>query len=135
MKNLSEHISKFSSKKPMTFGKRTFLISNNPEQIGVNLYVVIDENFQKIKKDQEYSIVGEQDERAYLTLAENLSTEMDYFKIKGYPTDKWTTTIKYWNYGSDKENDIIVTTVLFTPFNFWENWNPDLAEGYTDNDD
>ena len=134
-KNLSKHISKFSTKEPKTFGKRTFLISNNPEQIGVNLYIVIDENFQKIKKDQEYLIVGEQEERAYLTLAENLSTEMDYFKIKGYPTNKWTTTIKYWNYESNKENDIIVTTVLFTPFNFWENWNPRLADGYMDNDD
>ncbi len=128
-KNLSKHISKFSTKKPMTFGKKTFLISTNTEQIGVNLYFVLDEDFQKIKKGQEYLIIGNQEERAYLTLAENLSTEMDYFKIKGYPTNKWTTMIKYWNYESDKENDIILTTVLYTPFNFWENWNPGLAEG------
>jgi hypothetical protein len=133
-KNLSKHISKFSTKKPMTFGKKTFLISTNTEQIGVNLYFVLDEDFQKIKKSQEYSIIGNQEERAYLTLAGNLSTEMAYVKIKGYPLDKWTTKVKYWNYESDKENDIIATTVLFTPFNFWENWNPGLAEGYTDNE-
>jgi hypothetical protein len=70
-----------------------------------------------------------QEERAYLTLAENLVAEMNYYKTNGYQTHNYTSTIRFWNYESDKENEEVLEKVLFTPFDFWANWNPKLAEG------
>lgn len=131
-KNLSEHISEFSKRTTLRLKGKEFKVPVNYDRIGVNLYFIIDDDFQQMKKEQEYIIIGDPEERAYLTLAENLTAEMAYYKEKNFPRNGWTTEIKYWNYESDKENDIILTTVLFTPFDFWENWNPDLAEGYID---
>ena len=129
-RNLSEHISRFSRRTTVKLRDREFNVPVNSDQIGVNMYFIVDENFQRIKKEQEYLIIGDQEERNYLTLAENLTAEIAYYKEKNYPDDGWTTEIQYWNYESDKEKDIVSKTVLFTPFDFWENWNPDLAEGY-----
>ncbi len=131
-RNLSEHISKFSRRTTLKLRGREFKVPVNYDQIGVNIYFIVDEDFQQIQKEQEYLIIGDKEERNYLTLVENLTAEIAYYKEKNYSNGGWTTEIKYWNYESDKENDIILTTVLFTPFNFWENWNPDLAEGYVD---
>jgi hypothetical protein len=131
-RNLSEHISKFSKRTTLKLSDREFKVPVNDDQIGVNLYFIVDEDFQMKQREQEYLIIGDQEERNYLTLAENLTAEMAYYKEQNYPNGGWTTEIKYWDYESDKENDIILTKVLFTPFNFWENWNPDLAKGYID---
>ncbi len=127
--NLSEHIWKFSEKSLLHNGNLKLRIPTNKEEFGVNLYFVLDEDFKKLKKGKEYLIIGEQEERNYLTTAENLVTEMEYFIDKDFNTEKWITTIKYWNYESDRENEEVIKKVLFTPFDFWKNWNPQLAEG------
>ncbi len=127
--NLTEHIWKFSEKNLLKNGKIKVRFPTNKEEFGVNLYFIIDEDFKKIKKGQEYLIIGEQEERNYLTTAENLVTEMEYFNEKGFNNEKWTTGIKYWNYESDRENEEVLKKVLFTPYDFWANWNPKLAEG------
>lgn len=128
-KNLSEHISQFSQKKTFQIGKSKFQYPTNQEGLGFNLFFILDEDFKKIRKGQEYLIIGEQEERNYLTTAENLVTEMEYFDEKGFNNEKWTTEIKYWNYESYRENEEVIKKVLFTPFDFWKNWNPQLAEG------
>ena len=127
--NLSEHIWKFSEKSSLPNGNLKLRYPTNKEEFGVNLYFIIDEDFKNVKKGQEYLIIGEQEERNYLTTAENLVTEMEYFNEKDFNTEKWITTIKYWNYESDLENEEVIKKVLFTPFDFWKNWNPQLAEG------
>ena len=128
--NLSFHIWNYGEKMPYQVGKVKVDLPTNKEQLGVNLYFILDEDYQDLKKDQEYLIIGDQEERSYLTRAENLVSEMNYFKEKKYKTSGWTIPIKYWNYESNKENEAVETEVLFTPYNFWESWNPDLAEGY-----
>lgn len=82
-----------------------------------------------IKKNEENLMVGDQVERAYLTLAENLVAEMNSYKTNGYQTHNYISTIRFWNYESDNENEEVLEKVLFTPFDFWANWNPKLAEG------
>ncbi len=125
--NLSEHIFKYSKKQKLKNSK--IEIPMNIEGFQVNLFFVLNEDFQSLKHNTPYLIIGEKEERNYLTLAENLRHEMSYYKAKRYATNEWTSRIKYWNYESDKEKDIIHSNVLFTPFNFWEEWNPHLAEG------
>ncbi len=128
-KNLWEHISQYSKRKPLQIGKSKSKFPTNKEGMGVDLLFILDEDFKTIKKNEENLIVGDQEVRAYLTLAENLVAEMNYYKTNGYQTDNYTSTIRFWNYESDKENDEVVEKVLFTPFDFWVNWNPKLAEG------
>lgn len=127
--NLSEHIQKFAEPTPFKIGSRTINYAMNTEGLGVNMYFILDEDHGLLKKGVEYLIIGEQEERSYLTLAENLIAEMNFYNSRGYQTDDWTSKIKYWNYESEEmEEDIVVTEVLFTPFDFWEEWNPEKAE-------
>ncbi len=127
--NLWKHIYQYSERKTFQHGESKFQIPTNKEGMGVNLFFILDEDFMGIKKDEENLIEGDQEERAYLTLAENLVAEMNYYKTNGYPTDNYTSTIRFWNYESDKENEEVIEKVLFTPYDFWVNWNPKLAEG------
>ncbi len=127
--NLWKHISQYSEPKTFQCGKFKFQIPTNKEGIGVNFIFILDEDFMAIKKNEENLIIGDQEERAYLTLAENLVAEMNYYKANGYQTHNHTSTIRFWNYESGKENEDVLEKVLFTPFDFWANWNPKLAEG------
>ncbi len=127
--NLTEHIFQYSAREPLQIGKSKFKFPTNQEGIGVDLFFILDEDFMGIKKNEENLIIGDQEVRAYLTLAENLVAEMNYYKTNGYQTDNYTSTIRFWNYESDKENEEVVEKVLFTAYDFWANWNPKLAEG------
>lgn len=124
--NLSEHIFKYSKKTKI--GNFDIEIPTNMEGFHVNLYFKLTEDFKNLKKNTAYLIIGEQEERSYLTLAENLESEMSYYTAMGYNTQGWTSKIKYWDYESDKEEDIKSPQVLYTPKDFWEEWNPDQAE-------
>ncbi len=127
--NLWKHISQYSEGETFQHGKFKYQIPTNKEGMGVNLFFILDEDFMAIKKNEENLIVGDQEVRAYLTLAENLVAEMNYYKTNGYHTDNYTSNIRFWNYESNKENEEVIEKVLFTPYDFWANWNPKLAEG------
>lgn len=96
---------------------------------GVGIYVMSDSNEELFEAGEENLIIGYNNSFDYLQVTANLEEEMAIYKAKKWDTEDWTTKIKYWDYeGEEGYDDIFEEHVLFTTFNFWEYWNPDLAK-------
>lgn len=95
-------------------------------ELGLGIYFVVDdysEEYDYLKNKGDCLIIGNNGTFDYLEITHHLWTEYVFYLDNKLETDNWTTTIKYWDY-SDVPEDPLFQKVLWTPFDFWNYWNP-----------
>ena len=110
-------------------GRQFEMPGNNKDNLGIGIYIISDKENDLFEKDEENLVIGYNQHINYLLTADNLEEEFQIFKENNWDTDSWTVKIKYWDYEHDADEDgVIVSEVLYTPFDFWNHWNPSLAD-------
>lgn len=89
-------------------------------------YIINDTKNGLFDAEKENMIIGYNHSIPNLTLAKNIEQEFKLYENNGWDTDNWTLRIKYWDY-TGTYDDVYEPIVLFTPEDFWSNWNPDIA--------
>lgn len=93
----------------------------------VGIYAISDVKEELFEVDEENIIIGHNHLTEDLILADNLEEEISLYTKYDWDTENWTKKIKYWDYEGTYD-DIYEPIVLFTPFDFWEHWNPEMAK-------
>lgn len=96
-------------------------------EIGVGIYFIIDNDieYKYVREEGGCMILGNKGYFDYLQITHNLEGEYNFYIDNKLGTENWTKTIKYWDF-SDYSEEPIFQKVLWTPFDFWNHWNPAL---------
>jgi len=129
LEKIREHIANIPSQSTKLTDKLFIAFMNN---IGVGLYCVLDEDEEVYKINSEfhskYPILGEEIQNEYLIIgydpnydylstAWSLENEIEIYEDHNWGKDDWISKIKYLDPEADEE--IVNSTVLWTPFDFW----------------
>ena len=114
------------------------------DNLGIGIYILIDEDFEGLLYGQENMIIGYFESFDYLSVAYHLESEYLLYKKQGWNTDNWIIDLKYFDYEYDEydegekmksEKGDIETPTLYTPFDFWAFHNPSMVEGNDEEED
>lgn len=135
---IQNHILKNADFQRIQIGNISVPVPFSNDNLGIGIYILIDEDFEGLQKDDENMIIGYNEEFDYLSVAYHLESEFSLYKEKGWRTEGWEIDLKYFDYGYDEtegEDGVINTKSLYSPFNFWAYHNPSLVDGYEEEDE
>lgn len=94
-------------------------------ELGIGIYFIIDDGIEYpyVREESGCMILGNKGTFDYLQIIHNLEGEYNFYIQNKLDTENWTKTIKYWDF-SDIPEDPVFQEVLWTPFDFWNHWNP-----------